>query len=280
MKILLTVLFAVPSLIFAQATVGGVIIDINKNVLPLCNVASVSRNVGTVTNDKGEFVLSGIGVDDSIKISYIGYFPKIIAVRNLKRNDTILLNQKIKQLDNVVLKTSLALTKEVSIGYINYPDNGEFRFGAGNQIALFIANKKEKEAWIKEVSFKVKAFGKCKNSMRIRVLQMDTVNFMPAIDLLEKNVIIRSNDLKKSNHVDLSTYKIILPKVGVFIVLEWVYPDHNCDKNSYSSISANLLEPENMVWFNFRDKVWSRRNTPRLPNGNYMTPNIWLKVAY
>jgi hypothetical protein len=98
--------------------------------------------------------------------------------------------------------------------------------------------------------------------------------------LLLESILLNATKLKKSNYVDLSTYKIKLPPEGVFIVIEWVYPDTICDANSYSSLTATLGVPENLVWFNFRDKAWSKSHRPRLPNGNYMTPTIGLNVAY
>jgi hypothetical protein len=63
-------------------------------------------------------------------------------------------------------------------------------------------------------------------------------------------------------------------------MLEWLYPDKDCDRNLYTSLSATLTEPTNIVWFNFRDKAWTKDKRPRLPNGNYMTPIVGLRVAY
>ncbi len=280
MKYLLIQLLLVPSLMFAQPNIRGAIVNKHKDPLPLTNIVLQNRAVGTITNEKGEFILSNITTADSIKITNIAYYSKVIAISNLRNNDTIILDENIQQLNDIVLKNLSKYKEEIKLGFDNYSNNGEFKFGPGNQIALFIANKLEIEGWIKGVSFKVKELGKCKNSMRIRLMQMDTLHFKPSIDILEENIIIKSGDLKKSNYLDLSTYKIMLPKEGIFIVLEWLYPDRDCDKNSYASISANLVEPSNIVLFNFRDKAWSKDSRPRLPNGNYMTPNIGLRVAY
>lgn len=280
MKYLMIQLLLVPSLIFAQPNIIGVIVNKHKDPLPLTNIVLQNRAVGTITNEKGEFILPNITASDSIKITNIAYYSKVIAVSDFRNNDTIILDENIQQLNDIVLKNLSKYKQEIKLGFENYSNNGEFKFGPGNQIALFIANKLEKEGWIKGVSFKVKEFGKCKNSMRIRLLQMDTLQFKPSIDILEENIIIKSGNLKKTNNVDLSAYKIMLPKEGIFIILEWLYPDSDCDKNSYASISANLLEPSNIVWFNFRDKAWNKDSRPRLPNGNYMTPNIGLTIAY
>ena len=129
------------------------------------------------------------------------------------------------------------------------------------------------------MGFWAKDFGKYKNSLRIRLLQLDTINFKPSTDLLEETILIRSSDFMRTNYIDLSGFKIILPKEGVFIVFEWLYPDTVCYKNIYTTIAANLSLPRDIVAFNFRDREWRKRNRPRMDNGNFMTPNVWLRVG-
>lgn len=280
MRYLLTLFIFSPSLLLAQSSIKGVIVNEKKEPLPLTNIVVLNSYAGTITNESGEFILSNTTPTDSLKISNIAYYSKVIAIKDFEFGDTITLSENIKQLNGVVLRNLSNYTNEATLGFYDYSNNGSFQLMPGNQIAIYIANKKDKEAWIKGVSFKVKDLGKCKNNMRIRVLKMDNVKFMPSFDILDENVIIKSNDLKKANYIDLSAYKIFLPKEGVFVVLEWLYPDHDCDKKSYTAISSNLTVPDNIIWFNFRDKAWSKDFRPRLPNGNYNTPNIGLKVTY
>ncbi len=280
MRFLITILILFPSILLAQATVKAVIVNEKKEPLPLTNIVLLNKYAGTITNESGEFTLSNASLTDSLKICNIAYYSRIIAIQDLIPGDTIILSENIKQLNGVILRNLSTYTNEITLGFYDYSNNGSFQLIPGNQIAIYIANKKDKEAWIKGVSFKVKELGKYKNSMRVRVLKMDSIKFMPSIDILDEHVIIKSSELKKSNYIDLSAYKIFLPKEGIFIVLEWLYPDNDCDKKSYTSISSNLIVPDNIVWFNFRDKAWSKDFRPRLPNGNYNTPNIGLKVAY
>ena len=232
MKFLLYQLLFFPSCLFAQAGIKGVVVDGNKVVLPLTNIVSLGRNIGTITNDQGQFSLENITNQDSIKVSNIAYYSKVVAIKDLKENDTIVLSENIRQLNEVVLRNLSKYKDETDLGYYNYTSHGEFKLIPGNQLALFIENKQGKEAWIKGVSFKVKEVGKCKNSMRIRLLRKDSMKFMPSTDILDENVIIKSGDLKNSNYIDLTTYKIVLPKEGVFVVIEWLYPEKDCDENS------------------------------------------------
>ena len=280
MKYILILLLALPSILLAQTTLKAVVVNSKKEPLQLTNIVQVNSNAGTITNEDGQFILSIASAIDSIKITNIAYYPKLVAISDVQNSDTIVLSENIQQLNDVLLRNFSNYKITSTLGFYNYSNNGSFKLMPESQLAVYIANSQGKEGWIKGVSFKVKKFGKCKNSMRIRILQMDSMKFMPAMDILDENVIINSDDLKKQNHVDLSAFKIILPKEGVFVVLEWLYPNRNCDQNMYTSLSATLAEPANIVWFNFRDNAWSKDKRPRLPNGNFMTPNVGLKVAY
>ena len=266
--------------VLAQSYIQGVIVNIDKEPIALTNVVLQSRNIGTITNEKGEFNLSGVSPTDSIKITNIAYYPKVIAIGNLKYNDNIILKKYIKQLDGIELRNISTYKQEIDLGFGKYANNSEFKLKPGNQIATFIENKRATEGWTKGVSFKVEQSAKCKNSLRIRLMRRDLLSFRPSEDLLDESIIYSSTELKKINFVDLNSYKIMLPKEGIFIVAEWLDPNQNCDIHSYTSLSANLSEPTNIVWFNFRDKEWKKSNLPRLPNGNYMMPNVGLTVAY
>ena len=280
MKFLVIIILAIPSILSAQVNVTGFVTNAALDALPYSNIVLLRKNTGTVTNEKGLFNLSNLLSDDSIKISNVGFHSRIIAVKDLKNGDSILLTNSIEQLPGIHLRNFLNYQRESELGFFHHSSNGAFQLIPGNQIAIYISNESNKEGWIKSVDFKIKDFGKCRNTFRVRILANDNQYFSPAADLLNENVIIESGTLKKTNHIDLSNYRIIMPPEGIFIVLEWIDAGNECEKNSFVSIAATLTVPDNIVWLNFRDRAWSKNHRPRLPNGNYMTPNIGLTVAY
>lgn len=273
-------IFVLPCGVFSQSLVKGVVCNSKKIVLPYTNIVSIKKYNGTSTNEKGEFQLSNISIDDTLKITNVAFYPKLVAVKTLAKMDTIFLEDNIKELEEVVVRNFGTFKQEQNLGFLEFKNNAEFKLMPGNQMAIFIENKAKRQGWIKDISFKVKKNGACKNSIRVRLLQLDSLGITPSLDLLNENVILNSNELKRITKIDISKYKVLLPSDGVFVVLEWVASDTDCDKNSFTSISANMTVPNNLVWLNFRDKLWGHNNRPRLPNGNYMTPNISIKVAY
>jgi CarboxypepD_reg-like domain len=279
MKLIFLFIF-LPCIGLGQNVLKGVVVNAKNEPLPLTNIVTLQKFIGTITNDKGEFELKGFSTTDTIKITNISFLPKVMAVQAFRNNDTIRLLDKIKQLDEVMVRDFSRFTDEQNIGFKDLSTNGGFKLSPGNQLAVYIGNDRQREGWFKGIYFKAKKLGECKNSMRIRIFSVSDTTFAPYMDILNENVVINNSDIAKKNYIDLSAYKIIFPKVGVFAVMEWLYPDKDCDKNSYVILSATINVPQNLVWLNFRDIQWVNSDRRRLPNGNFMTPSISLKIAY
>lgn len=279
MKNLALIFILIPVFSSSQINIKGVICNSKKEPLPFTNVISVKTQNGTSTNSLGEFFLMNLNENDTLKISNIAYYSKRVSLKTFEEKDTIFLEDEIKLLNEVLITNMKNFRVEQDLGFLNYKNNASYDLKPGGQIAVFIENKMKREGWIKEVSFKAKIQGKCKCSFRIRLMQLDLNEFTPKKDLLHENVIINSNDLTRLNKVNLSDYQIMMPKEGVAVVLEWLYSSPICDKNAYPQILGNMSIPINITWMNNRDRAWSHYQ-PKVPNGNYATPNIGLKVAY
>jgi hypothetical protein len=110
-------------------------------------------------------------------------------------------------------------------------------------------------------------------------LEKEKNKFAPGKDLLTENYVIWNKDLLHRNTIKISKSNIFLPEEGVFVVIEWVGVDDNCIDKSYPIITANLRARENYLWYNYRDKEWSRSPRPVM-NENFMTPNVFLTVYF
>ncbi len=279
MKYFVFILILVPTITISQTEIKGAICNAKREPLPYTNIVTIKKQNGTTTDVNGEFLLSNLDKEDTLKISNIAYYSKLVSIKSFKKNDTIFLDDNIKLLSEVVIANFKMFNKEQDLGFLKYRNNASYDLKPGGQIAVFIENKTKRKGWIKEVSFKVNAQSKCKCSFRIRLLQFDPKEFKPSKDILNENVIINSTDIRKVNKKNLSDYKVLIPEDGVVVVLEWLYSEPNCEKKSYTQIIGNMSIPINITWFNNRDRNWSHYQ-PNMPNGNYMTPNIGVTVAY
>ncbi len=97
MKHIIVALFFFSVSIFAQnVKVSGKVENaVTGAVLPMTNVLVQGKNIGTVTNQKGEFSLSGLSKEDKLIFTYIGFRTKSETVVNLLKNKIVRLTPKI-----------------------------------------------------------------------------------------------------------------------------------------------------------------------------------------
>lgn len=99
------------SFIFSQDyIISGIIKDSLKRPIQYVNVGLSNRPIGTVTNEKGEFILNldEKSTLDSLKLSCLGYKGKSLAIKNIKNNGSqleILLEYFTEKLEEVVISS-------------------------------------------------------------------------------------------------------------------------------------------------------------------------------
>lgn len=280
MKCIVLSFIITPTMLFSQINIHGIVCNVNGTPLAYTNIVSVKKQNGATTNENGIFLLNHLDYDDTIKITNISYYPKLIPVNTLLNSDTIFLREFTKTLDEVIATNFTALSEEEDLGFLHFKTNAFFDLKPGGQIAVFMENKRGNTGWIKMVSFKAKTHRSNNCNIRVRLLEPNATEMKPGLDLLSDNLIVAANQLKRTNSINLSDYKILMPKKGVFVVLEWLCSNNACDENSCTNILGNMSVSTDLVWFNYRDKKWQHNFRPRMRNGNFMTPNIGIKVAY
>ena len=141
-----------PCVAYSQPfNISGYVYDNSGHSLQYVNVVSLTKNIGTVTNDIGYFSLK-IEKVDSVKFSHIAYLSKIISVNNYI-SDTVFLEDNYRSLNEVVISSHETHMAKSRVGFYNKDDNGEFLLSPGNQIAVFIENPNKESGWIKSITF-------------------------------------------------------------------------------------------------------------------------------
>jgi hypothetical protein len=258
--------------------ISGYVVDKNKTPLSYVNIVSVQNKIGTTTNELGYYSIK-LDISDSIKFTHIAFSSKVVPVIELIQDNVVVLDEEHFFIDEIVIRSRFGYKQKEKLGYYGKDRNGSFVLSPGNQLAVFISNTKRRLALIESVSFQVKDKGKCNSKIRIRILEKETNNFSPGKDLLVENYIIDNKQLSHRNTINISESNIFLPEKGAFIVIEWVGVDSYCEDNSFPIIAANISTKENHLWYNYRDKQWSRAPRPVFQD-NYMTPNVSITVYY
>jgi hypothetical protein len=75
--------YFLPSILFAQINISGIIVDNLGNTLSNCTISSVDGRFNTISNEEGEFEFS-IGITDKqIIVTHIGFQKEIVSIGNL-----------------------------------------------------------------------------------------------------------------------------------------------------------------------------------------------------
>lgn len=148
--ILLFILLLNSNIVNSQIVCGSVVDCYTKKVLHNANIVIKSKNIGTTTNKKGEFIIK-CNPKDSILISYIGYKTEIMTAENLANTRKIYLVPQTTELsmfsthklspENIVrlayhsinqnYDTNICLLQSKLI-YKKYKNNEMFFFGIFN----------------------------------------------------------------------------------------------------------------------------------------------------
>ena len=164
-------------LVFATATTSicnsrTVLSESTREPIIYASVGVINRNLGTVADTLGNFSLkipAGF-INDSIRISSIGYIAKTFAVKDINNiPDTIYLADNVMMLNEVVVKPQRIRHKTAGRkgagGFLYIEVEGNKAAGQGLATPL---NVKER-AWLKELGFTILTAGRLISGSRQRL---------------------------------------------------------------------------------------------------------------
>ena len=104
----------------------------------------LNKRIGTSSGVNGDFELVlAKGINDSIKISSLGYYQKTISLKeiNYDLNNEIFLHRKNTELEEVIINTiSKTFNKKVRLGNTK-EENITFTSSFGDEISVLIKNQ-------------------------------------------------------------------------------------------------------------------------------------------
>ncbi|GGX25159.1 carboxypeptidase-like regulatory domain-containing protein [Aquimarina muelleri] len=219
-------LFMISLVISGQETYKGQVKDSNtKEILPYVNIGILGRNVGTVSDNVGNFQieLESKYDLDTIQISMIGYKSYIKTVKEFKKeilkSDNILLDQEITELSEVML--SGKKLKEKTLGNKTKSKSmiGGFSTNQlGNEVGIVIKIKK-KPTYVNQFNASI-ASNKYDN-VKFRLNFYNLKDGVPHESILKENIILTTDIKEGVFSADLSKYNIVVED-DFFVSLEWI----------------------------------------------------------
>jgi hypothetical protein len=229
-----------------ELILSGYIQDLKTNIkLPYVNIGVLNKDIGTVSDREGsfDFHLTESNANDTIRISMIGYKPKILKVDNLlnrKGKIEINLEEEISELNEVVVtakkwknKVLGNKTKSSFIGHLFYYEQ------LGKEMGIKM-NVGRKPTYVDDFNFHI-SYNRFSAKSFFRLNMYKMVNGKPSENILKSNIIIPVEP-KQTGMIStsLKEYDIVLTE-DVIVTLEWVDNEGEIKPTEGLVISVGLL---------------------------------------
>lgn len=214
----------------AQYILQGRIIDaLTKEPLLFVNVGVLKKELGTVSNEDGFFLLEvpDVFAKETLRFSMIGFDERDFQVADLEAillsNNTLVLAEQTTFLEEVVLTAEKKWDTRVSGNATTSKllITGFTSNQLGNEIALFVKVKKT-PAYIEGIQFSV--VENIYPEVRFRVNVYSSEYRFPDENILKENIFVTLKQSEGIISVDLKEYDILVDD-DVFISLEWIDED-------------------------------------------------------
>ncbi len=206
--------------LFSQ--IKGKVVDEKNQAIPFVNIAIENENIGTTSEENGEFIINESDKNKNLIFSALGYDKKIIkASENLQ----VVLKTSEIQLDEVVIIKKFK-TKEIEIGKISDKVLQAFDNGPKIDIKFFpYLAKYKKTKFINKIS--VFTDSKIENaSIKLHFYKIEKNGF-PGEELLKKDLIVTVKKGTVKNTFNLEKLNLVMPKEGFFVGFEKLIIEKN-----------------------------------------------------
>ena len=272
-----------------NAQIKGTVIDEFGNPIPYVNIWVDGESNGTTSNEDGSFIINSTK-NKVLVFSAVGFETKRTTLNN---GDKIILVSKIHKLNEVVIG-KLKFTKNVEIGEAKKKRSNFF---SGDEPWIYAKRFQFEESFVETPFIKSIIFftDSEKRGAKIKIRLFEFDNSIPTDDLLNEDIVVSVNKGMSKNVIDVSKYKLKIPKNGVVVGLEWLIIDENKfqidnlgtddEKFRYSyapSLIINYSDEENA--FSYRNGAWEKAKKYDLKtndpwNNKILTPAINLIIT-
>ncbi len=246
-------LFLVSFSITAQ--IKGVVKDsISGKPIPYVSVWIQNENIGTTTEENGEFTINLMEKNKNLIFSALGFEKKII-----KASKAILVNLKpiAYQLDEVVISEEKLETKVVEIGKTDNQIYQSFDNGPRVDTKYFpYRTTYKKTKFIKKVT--IETDSRIENAtIKMHFYSVDANGF-PGEELLDKDFIVSIKKGTKKNFFDVTKFNLTMPKKGLFVGFEKLIIEKNKLEKTITDSKTNKTEIQKkyfpLVMYNFVER--------------------------
>ena len=239
------------------AQIKGVVKDsISGKPIPYVSVWIQNENIGTTTEENGEFTINSTEKNKNLIFSALGFEKKII-----KASKTIVVNLKpmTYRLDEVVISEDRLETKVVEIGDTDNQIYQSFDNGPRIDTKFFpyrAAYKKSK--FIKSIT--IETDSRIENAtIKIHFYSVDAKGF-PSEEMLDRDFIVSVKKGTKKSLFDVKKFNLTIPKKGLFVGFEKLIIEKNKLEKTITDSKTNKTQIQKtyfpFVMYNFVERAF------------------------
>ncbi len=220
-KRLIFILLIISQFTFSQ--IKGIVKDsISGEPIPYVNIGIENENVGTTSEENGQFQLNYNNYSKRIIFSSLGYETKKVLIKNQLE---ILLKPSEIKLNEVVL-LGKKNTKEIEIGKSKNSFSQAFDNGPRIDVKYFPYKQKYKTTkFIKEVT--VTTDNEIQEAtFKLHFYNVDENGF-PGNELIKNALLVKVKKGVLKTILDISDYNLIMPQNGIFVGFERLLIEKN-----------------------------------------------------
>lgn len=258
--------------IYAQEnSISGEIQDSQNNAaLEYVNIGIPDKNVGTVSNAKGNFILKlneKVNPNDTILFSHIGFETKKVLISQLRSsNNVVKMTPSENTLKEVVVSFKKPKPKQFGrsakgLGLMHF----NFFTALDKTVDDYLSRERGMEFTIKKdckvTDFNFNITSNEFKSVKFRLNFYKIENGLPSTILIEKDIIFEVKDNKLGLFTfDLKPYDIYLDKEmgDIAVTIQWIESVKSTEKSKFFAISTAMSATENSFYRERNMANWSK----------------------
>lgn len=193
--------------------------------LPFVNIGVVGKALGTVSNEQGQYGLAFQEklAADTVRVSYLGYRPLLLTLRQLRAQPNLLLSPAAVALAEVRVQASRRAWHDRQLGFSGNSISSTLSLdakdlGAETGTVIYLKRKPTK---VLRANFNV-AYNRVGNvTLRVNLYRLDAKGRPTNEKLLHREVLLRTAATHGPISVDLTPDNLLLSE-DFFLSLEWV----------------------------------------------------------
>lgn len=218
-----------------SAQIKGVVKDsISGKPIPFVSVWSENQNIGTTSEENGEFTINTNEKSKNLRFSALGFEKKTIKIAEAKNVKLVPVEY---QLDEVVISNSKR-TRQIEIGKTANAMSQAFDNGPRIDVKFFPYSPNYKRTkYIKQLT--LYSDSRIENAtVRIHFYDVDNNGF-PNKELLQKDRIVTVRKGTFNHLIDVSDLNLTMPKKGLFVGFEKLIIEKNKLEKTVTNSNTN-----------------------------------------